>query len=170
MINLQVITGKFQVNLTYLRCALHQSYKFQVRIENTQWVEKQKGLTISHIDIQLDPFASKLMIHACLVTWRKQKEKSIGYPCSVGCFLCMIVYDIITIYLNVCKWMNGALGHNSAPKATLGQGQSGLMRWILVGIMPLVQGWSLDMLICSPVHFLQWVMSISSHILSFSFE
>ena len=38
-------------------------------------------------------------------------------------------------------------------KAILGWEQPGLMRWILLWIMPLVQDWSLDPLARSPVHY-----------------
>ena len=38
-------------------------------------------------------------------------------------------------------------------KAILGQGQPGLLRWILVWIMPQVQDWLVEQLICSPMRY-----------------
>ena len=50
------------------------------------------------------------------------------------------------------KWNEWCLSPQFCTKATLGRGQPGLMKWIVVWIMPQVQHKSLNLLTCSPVH------------------
>ena len=47
-------------------------------------------------------------------------------------------------------------------KAILDHGQPGLMKWILLRIMPLVQDWSLDLLTSSPAPYHGALLSVST--------
>ena len=62
------------------------------------------------------------------------------------------MWSVMSYKLSNENEMNGVLDHDFAPYCTY-WGQPGLMRWILIWNMPLVQDWSLDLLTCSPARY-----------------
>ena len=74
---------------------------------------------------------------------------------SIWCDCSSLREEIVSLlaecYSTNQEWRNGVLGNDNLHcNAILGRGQTGLMRWIKLGIMPLVPDWSLDLLTSSP--------------------